>query len=287
MSNSYNPGRRGALHGIACAAALLATACAAQVGEDTTDEGIGGGGVDVASVEGASAEGEQTKDPRAPSASLLSAEDRALLSEIGQRTRDLQLSQEQINNVTDPLSSIESTHEFFVATLDSLDDPETLDELSAEPGTSRSLYTPGATYPSTCNNKTVQYEIQIHTDAQENAGTDANVFLKWKGKFRTTTSNYSVPIQLDTPANDFEKGSLFDRTYSQVSHGDIVQYNLYHDNTGTYSQGGPGWFPNDVTFFDWCSRRVYTGPVNLWLATNIAPLYSTSFSSSSISESTF
>jgi hypothetical protein len=236
---------------------------------------------------GSEGEGEQTTDANASSASLLSAEDQALLSEISARMRDLALSQTQMNSVTDPLSGIEDTHDFFVAVLASLDNPETLEKLSAEAGTSQSLYTPGATYPSGCNNVTVQYEIQIHTDARENAGTDANVFLKWKGKFRDTTSNYAAPINLDTPANDFEKGSLFDRTYAQVSHGDVVQYNLYHDNTGNYTQGGPGWFPNDITFFDGCSRRVYTGPIDLWLAVQLAPLYSTSFSSDNISESTF
>jgi hypothetical protein len=42
-----------------------------------------------------------------------------------------------------------------------------------------------------------------------------------------------------------------------------------------------------VTFFDWCSRCVYVGPVNLWLSVKDAPLYSTSFSSDNISEAAF
>lgn len=261
-------------------AAVLCAACGAEGGSQSD------GAADVPLV-GASGEGEQIKDPNAASGSLMSPEDRVLLSEISQLVQARELSQEQVNSVTDPLSSIDDMHEYFVALRAALDDPKTLDGLTAKAGTSQSLYTPGATYPSSCNNQTVQYEIQIRTDAQENAGTDANVFLKWKGQYRSTISNYSAPINLDTPADDWQKGSTFDRTYAQVSHGDVVQFNLYHDNTGHYVTGGPGWFPNDVTFFDWCSRRVYVGPVNLWLAVQKAPLYSTSFSSDNISESTF
>jgi hypothetical protein len=214
-------------------AAVFCAACGAESGSQPEE------GADM-SLEGTSGEGEQITDANAASGSLLPAEDRVLLSEISQRLRDLELSQEQINSVTDPLSSIEDMHEYFVALRAALDDPKTVDELAAKAGTSQSLYTPGATYPSSCNNQTVQYEIQIRTDAREYAGTDANVFIRWKGKYRSTTSNYNVPINLDTPADDWQRGSLFDRTYAQVSKGDIVQFNLYHDNTGHYTTGGPG-----------------------------------------------
>lgn len=228
-------------------------------------------------------DGEKTKDPAATVSSSLPAETLTQLREISNKVVARKISQQTMNSLADKLSAIVDQHDYLVA----LNAAIPAVEPSRSPlSTAGVEVTVGALspfdYPAGCNNQTVQYTIVIQTGSVQDAGTDADVFLKLRGNFRGATA-WTTLMTLDTPANDFERGSTFNKTFSLVGHGELDQINLFHSNNGNK----PGWYVDTVTEFDSCSRRVYTSGVYTWLAVDSAPLWGTNYTGPISSESTF
>jgi hypothetical protein len=266
---------------IVAAGVLLALAlggCAAETSEPSVEEQTAAS----SEAEQPSPLGEQSKDPNWEENVSLSDSDLGLLRQIGKTAMERRLSQRTLNELTDSLVAIEDQHQYLVAMHDGLPLAEPVREAASGDG-ERNLLGAGD-YPSACYNHAVTYNVQIHTGSVQDAGTDAYVFLQFAGKYRSQAATWiPAELNLNTPADDFERGSTFTKDYTVTSPGELTKVTLRHDNSGS----NPGWFVEDVTLYDRCSRRVYATSFSVWLAANKPPIYGTSATRSVSSVSTY
>ena len=102
------------------------------------------------------------------------------------------------------------------------------------------------------------YRIVVQTGDVKDAGTDADVYITLFGE-----NGNSGERMLDSPGNDFERGSV--GTYSislQRDLGNIKSVRIRHNNKGTK----PGWFLDYITVQNESSDKVWRFPCNRWLA---------------------
>jgi hypothetical protein len=282
--------------GMACVFACSAVACGGEAGPNTSlGDGTGtttaqtpvdrplspaAAAIEEASIDPAS--GEQTKDATWAESSQLSTSDLAQLKEINAKVATRRISQATLNGLTDSLASIKDQHEYFIALNAAIPESVGSSKADDEVGTIQSRLNQ-YDYPAGCYGASVRYTVVIQTGSNNYAGTDANTWLRLSGRYQSTASYWTGTMTLDTPANDFERGSQFVKDYWLGSPGDLNGINLWHDNHGDH----PGWFVDYVNLYDSCSRRVYYASVYTWLARDEAPLYGTNYSGPITGESTY
>lgn len=93
---------------------------------------------------------------------------------------------------------------------------------------------PGGVPPA----KPVAYTVTVHTGAGRGSGTDANVFIEMFGP----GGEASPKLELESGANDFERGAVDVFTVNSNPIGDIQRIRIGHDNSGP----GPGWFAEKI-----------------------------------------
>jgi hypothetical protein len=101
--------------------------------------------------------------------------------------------------------------------------------------------------------------VKIRTGDLKNAGTDAKVFIKFKGEW--ASSGY---IRLDNPnVDDFRRGT--DSTFNlklSMNPGSIQSVTIKHDNSGEK----PGWFIQSIGITNITTGAGYSFLVDSWLS---------------------
>jgi hypothetical protein len=106
----------------------------------------------------------------------------------------------------------------------------------------------------------VPYEVTVFTGNVKNAGTNANVYIKFFGRAGETGD-----ILLDHPNyNDFEKGQVDTFEIMAPSVGQLTAIRIRHDNSGNK----PGWYVEKINVVN--SREMHVFPCNCWLYSGTA-----------------
>ena len=103
----------------------------------------------------------------------------------------------------------------------------------------------------------VTYSIQVRTGEVGLAGTDAKVYITLNGDLGSTGEH-----QLDSSANDFEKGRTNVFTITRAREvGELQSLRIRHDNSGLF----PGWYLKDIRVTCVNDERVWYFPCDQWL----------------------
>lgn len=113
------------------------------------------------------------------------------------------------------------------------------------------------------------YRVNFKTSDIEDAGTDANVYIKLYGRdnenHRTETQEFG---DFNSPRDDFEAGNLDTFTiHTDVNISNIDSLRVRHDNSGNK----PGWHLEYIELLDDQRNQYFTFNCNRWLALDENP----------------
>ena len=104
----------------------------------------------------------------------------------------------------------------------------------------------------------VNYKITVKTGNRENAGTNANVYIKLSG-----TVGDDLERLLDNPGrDDFERGKTDNFIFETYDLGDLTKLIIRHDNTGNK----PGWYLEEIRVRNENTAKEWVFPCHRWLA---------------------
>lgn len=109
-------------------------------------------------------------------------------------------------------------------------------------------------------NKIPYYKIWVYTGYEDDAGTDADVYVTLFG-----TNGVSSELELDNYEDNFERGAIdVFSPGTNYDFGDLYRINIRHDDSGRY----PGWFLDKVVIENPLTNIRWIFTCNRWLATD-------------------